>query len=74
MAPIAAVHAVHAVHAMTGKIKTLKLTKSRLSAASIDKLAACAARARIRDIAMLLCKCTFPTHILPHVSKRSKSN
>ncbi|EJT49803.1 hypothetical protein A1Q1_01046 [Trichosporon asahii var. asahii CBS 2479] len=52
--PLAAVHAVHAVHAMTGKIKTLKLTKSRLSAASIDKLAACAARARIRDIAMLL--------------------
>lgn len=60
MAPIAAAHAVHAVHAVTGKIKTLKLTKARISPASIDKLAACAARARIHDIALLLCKWSSP--------------
>lgn len=55
MAPIAAVHAVHVV---TGRIKTLKLTKARIAhpGAAIDKLAACAARARIRDLAVLLCE------------------
>lgn len=56
MAPLA----VHAVSGITGKIKTLKLTKARLPkhpAAAIDRIAACATRARIHDLAVLLCTC-----------------
>lgn len=68
MAPVAAVHAVHAVHAVTGKIKTLKLTKTRIShpTAAMDKIAACATRARIHDFAVLLCECH--SHLLLPVS------